>query len=30
MQERLQELGFYDGPIDGIYGAQTANAVREY
>jgi peptidoglycan lytic transglycosylase len=30
VQERLKELGYYDGAIDGVYGPQTAEAVREY
>ncbi len=29
-QERLQELGYYDGAIDGIYGPKTAEAMRTY
>jgi peptidoglycan hydrolase-like protein with peptidoglycan-binding domain len=29
-QERLQELGYYEGAIDGIYGPKIAEAVREY
>jgi peptidoglycan hydrolase-like protein with peptidoglycan-binding domain len=29
-QERLQELGYYDGAIDGIYGPKTAEAMRAY
>jgi peptidoglycan hydrolase-like protein with peptidoglycan-binding domain len=28
LQERLQTLGFYDGEIDGIFGAQTQAAVE--
>jgi len=28
-QQLLAVLGFYDGPIDGIHGPQTKNAVRE-
>ncbi|MGD1703120.1 glucose-6-phosphate dehydrogenase assembly protein OpcA [Dapis sp. BLCC M229] len=28
-QQLLGALGFYDGPIDGIHGPQTRNAVRE-
>jgi len=28
-QQLLGFLGFYDGPIDGIYGPQTRNAVKE-
>ena len=30
MQEALKSKGFDPGPIDGIYGPQTANAVKEY
>jgi peptidoglycan hydrolase-like protein with peptidoglycan-binding domain len=30
VQERLQELGYYDGAIDGIPGPNTAEAMREY
>ena len=29
-QERLKELGYYEGAIDGIYGPNTAEALREY
>jgi peptidoglycan hydrolase-like protein with peptidoglycan-binding domain len=29
-QERLQELGYYEGAIDGVYGPKTAEAMREY
>jgi peptidoglycan hydrolase-like protein with peptidoglycan-binding domain len=29
-QERLKELGYYEGAIDGIYGPKTAEAMREY
>jgi N-acetylmuramoyl-L-alanine amidase len=29
-QERLKELGYYDGAIDGIYGSKTIEAMREY
>ncbi|WP_190790662.1 peptidoglycan-binding domain-containing protein [Leptolyngbya sp. FACHB-711] len=28
LQERLQALGFYDGEVDGIFGAQTQAAVE--
>ena len=27
IQQRLQELGFYGGPVDGQFGAQTREAV---
>lgn len=30
IQERLQELGFYLGPIDGIYGGGTESGVRRF
>ena len=30
LQERLKEIGYYDGALDGIYGPNTAEAVREY
>lgn len=30
IQRRLQELGYYNGAIDGIYGTQTRNAVIEF
>jgi len=30
VQERLQELGYYDGAIDGIYGESIFEAVRLY
>lgn len=30
VQERLQELGYYEGAIDGIHGPKTAEAMREY
>lgn len=30
MQESLKSKGFDPGPIDGVYGPQTANAVKEY
>ncbi len=29
LQERLQNLGFYSGALDGIFGAQTENAVKQ-
>lgn len=29
LQERLRELGYDPGPADGVYGHQTAEAVRE-
>jgi hypothetical protein len=30
LQRRLAELGFAPGSIDGVYGPQTAHAVRQY
>ena len=30
VQERLKELGYYEGDIDGIYGPKTAEAMRAY
>lgn len=30
LQERLHELGYYDGKVDGIFGAATDNAVRNF
>lgn len=30
LQRKLQTLGFYSGPVDGIFGAQTAQAVRHF
>lgn len=30
MQEALRNKGFDPGPIDGVYGPQTANAVKDY
>lgn len=30
LQERLYQLGFFETAIDGIYGANTQNAVREF
>jgi peptidoglycan hydrolase-like protein with peptidoglycan-binding domain len=30
VQERLQELGYYEGAIDDVYGPKTAEAMREY
>ncbi len=29
-QQHLKDLGFYEGPIDGIYGPETEAALREY
>ena len=29
LQERLKNLGFYNGSIDGIFGTQTENAVKQ-
>lgn len=30
LQRRLQDLGYYDGPIDGIYGSSTATGVENF
>ncbi len=30
MQQRLKDLGYYSGPIDGIFGTQTMSAVNRY
>lgn len=30
VQSRLRALGFYDGPIDGIFGDQTREAIRRF
>lgn len=30
VQSRLQRLGLYNGPIDGIFGDQTRTAIRSY
>ena len=30
LQTDLAELGYYDGPIDGVYGTATEEAVREF
>lgn len=30
LQTRLQKLGFYRGEVDGVYGSQTAAAIRRY
>lgn len=30
LQSRLQDLGLYDGPLDGIYGPETAASVRRF
>lgn len=30
IQERLQELGYYDGSVDGAFGNATRSAIREY
>ncbi|WP_332693769.1 peptidoglycan recognition protein family protein [Halalkalibacter lacteus] len=30
LQERLDEIGFHPGPIDGIFGPQTADAVMRF
>ena len=30
MQRRLKNWGYYDGPVDGVYGAKTYRAVRKF
>jgi len=30
VQQKLKQWGYYDGPIDGIYGAQTFEAVKKF
>ena len=30
LQNRLKELGFYRGPLNGVYGAETETAVRQF
>jgi peptidoglycan hydrolase-like protein with peptidoglycan-binding domain len=30
VQRRLRKLGFHSGPIDGVYGPQTAAAVQAF
>ncbi|NOZ26986.1 MAG: DUF1028 domain-containing protein [Chloroflexi bacterium] len=30
IQEKLRDLGYYDGPITGVYDEATARALREY
>lgn len=30
LQRKLKELGFYDGPIDGLFGQGVEQAVKEY
>jgi peptidoglycan hydrolase-like protein with peptidoglycan-binding domain len=30
VQQQLSQLGYYDGPIDGLIGPQTAKAVRRF
>lgn len=30
LQQRLQELDFYSGPIDGLFGQGTEQAVMEF
>lgn len=30
VQQELAALGYYDGPVDGIYGPKTAEAVRAF
>ena len=29
-QQKLKRLGYYNGPVDGEYGSQTAAAIRRY
>ncbi|MBD2260149.1 peptidoglycan-binding protein [Pseudanabaena sp. FACHB-2040] len=29
LQERLRVLGFYRGAVDGVFGTQTENAVKQ-
>ncbi len=30
VQRRLKQWGYYDGPVDGIYGAKTVEAVKKF
>ncbi len=30
MQDKLKRWGYFDGPVDGIYGSKTAAAVRDF
>jgi peptidoglycan hydrolase-like protein with peptidoglycan-binding domain len=30
VQQELSQRGYYDGPIDGVMGPQTAKAVRRF
>ncbi|MFY9279761.1 MAG: spore cortex-lytic enzyme [Caldicoprobacterales bacterium] len=30
IQQKLKQWGYYDGPIDGIYGAKTFDAVKKF
>jgi len=30
VQRRLRKLGFHSGPLDGVYGPQTAAAVQAF
>lgn len=30
VQQKLKQWGYYDGPIDGIYGAKTFDAVKKF
>jgi hypothetical protein len=30
LQQKLQELGFYSGPIDGLFGQGVEQAVKDY
>ena len=30
LQQKLKDLGFYNGSVDGIFGSQTQSAVRSF
>lgn len=30
VQQKLKQWGYYDGPIDGVYGAETFDAVKKF
>ena len=30
MQDKLKRWGYFDGPVDGIYGSKTAAAIKEF